>query len=75
LMRFELDRTKLLFDAGKPLLDRVSRPFRFELRLIWHGGMRIVRTIEDRQYDTLTRRPVLSAIDKVSVLFQAIASR
>ncbi len=75
LMRFECDRTKLLFGEGKPLLEFVPRAFRFELRCIWHGGMQIVRKIERQQYDTQSRRPALTAADKVSVLFQAIAMR
>jgi squalene synthase HpnC len=72
LTRFEVERTKALFIDGKPLLDRVSPHFRFELRLIWHGGMRIVRKIERQNYDTLARRPRLSTIDKVSVMIHAI---
>jgi squalene synthase HpnC len=74
LVRFELDRTKELFETGKPLLTCVPRRFRLELGLIWHGGMRIVHKIERQDYDTLAHRPVLGAIDKLSMLFQAIAS-
>ncbi len=75
LMRFELDRTKALFASGKPLLKNVPWSFRFELRLIWHGGMRIVRMIERQEYDTLSRRPSLTRADKAAVLMQALASR
>jgi len=74
LVHFELERTKALFEAGRPLLKRVPWSFRFELRLIWHGGMRILHRIERQEYDTLSRRPVLSGADKVSVLLRAFAA-
>lgn len=73
LIHFEVDQTKALFESGKPLLSSVPWRFRLELRLIWHGGMRIVKKIEDQEYDTLSRRPVLSTVDKFAVLFKALA--
>jgi len=56
-------------------LKRVPWSFRFELRLIWHGGMRIVRMIEHQDYDTLSRRPSLTGAAKAAVLLHALASR
>jgi squalene synthase HpnC len=75
LVEFEVERTKSLFQTGRPLLDRVPRSFRLELRLIWHGGMGIVRKIERQNYDTLSHRPVLSSLDKAAVFCRALASR
>lgn len=75
LMRFQCNRTKLLFETGLPLLDLVPGSLRFELRLIWHGGMRIVRTIERQGYDTLSNRPTLSVTDKASVFIHAALHR
>jgi len=71
-MRFEVEHTKALFFKGKPLLELVAPQFRFELCLIWHGGMKIIEKIERQDYDTLTRRPRLSAADKLSILIRAI---
>lgn len=72
LMKHEVLRTKALFHSGKPLIDLVAKDFRFELALIWHGGMRILEKIEAQQYDTRRSRPVLNNIDKAKIFLRAI---
>jgi phytoene/squalene synthetase len=53
----------------------VDKDLRLELRLVWFGGMKIVRKIEQQHYDVLMKRPHLSAIDKCSVFWQALFSK
>ncbi len=67
LMAFEVERTRDLFEEGKPLLAEAVPELRFELTLVWRGGMRILEKIEAHNYDVLHTRPVLSWADKVSL--------
>jgi squalene synthase HpnC len=71
LVRFEVDRTKALFMIAEPLPGLVSSHLRFELKLIWHGGMRILEKIERSDYDTLSHRPALGMFDKILSAFRA----
>ena len=75
LMKFQIERTKQLFFKGTELLNCVDKDLRLELRLVWFGGMKIVRKIEQQHYDVLMKRPHLSAIDKCSVFWQALFSK
>jgi len=68
LMKFEVDRTKALFYDGAPLPASVERDLRLELKLVWFGGMRILRKIERQKYDVFAGRPRLGAFDKSLVL-------
>lgn len=68
LMAFEVERTKEMFRAGRPLLLEVTKNLRLELHLTWGGGMTILKKIEAIDYDVLHRRPVVSLWDKLSIL-------
>ena len=68
LMAFEVERTRQLFEEGKPLLKESVPGLRFELDLVWHGGMRVLDKIEALNYDVFRKRPVLSPGDKLSLL-------
>jgi squalene synthase HpnC len=75
LLMFQVERAERLFQEGKPLLSAVGRDLAFELRLTWHGGMRILRKIDRLGYDVLTHRPILSRIDKAGILLKAFLNR
>lgn len=75
LMQFQVGRTWRFFEVGKPLLQEVVRPLRLELRLTWLGGTAILRKIEAAGYDVLTRRPVITAGDKLILLTRALLQR
>lgn len=68
LMAFEVDRTRRMFHDGRPLLEEVGGRLGFELHLTWHGGMKILEKIEQREYDVLHGRPAISTRDKISIL-------
>ncbi len=71
LMASLVDRTEHLFRRGKPLLEMVGRDLRFELRLTWRGGMRILRKIKQQQYDVFTKRPVLMFRDTMALVLSS----
>ena len=71
----ELERTKTLFTAGKPLLSVAAPDLRFELRLTWLGGMSILKKVERLGGQILHRRPVLSRGEALGILIRAITRR
>jgi len=75
LMRHEIARTRELFHQGHPLCDRVGRDLRFELHLIWNGGMTILDRIEGAGYDVFARRPTIGLKDKIAVVAKAAIAR
>lgn len=72
LMKHLVERTEALLIEGKPLLDVTPKELRFEMRLIWYGGMTILRKIKGMQYDTRSLRPALTIADKASIFFKAL---
>lgn len=75
LMKFQLDRTRRMFEAGAPLVREATPSLRFELALTLHGGRTILRKIEDASYDVLSARPSLSVLDKVSIVLRSMIRR
>jgi len=71
LMKVQVKRARRSYLDGKALFGIISRGFRFELRLIWHGGMRMLEKIEKLNFDTRTVRPTLNAWDKFVVFIRA----
>lgn len=69
------NRTQTMFDRGKllwPMLDREARP---SIRAFTWGGEAILAAIRRQGYDTLTRRPALSAPAKARLVARGLASR
>lgn len=75
LLKFQVERTRELFERGKDLPAQVSGRLAVELRLTWHGGMRILELIERQWYDTLNARPKLSTFDKLLLLGRTLLKR
>ncbi len=75
LVRYEVARTRALFERARPLVDVVGADLAVELALTWHGGMRILDKIEDIGPRLFAERPRLRTIDKAIVLARAIAWR
>jgi len=75
LMRHEIARTREFFYQGRPLCDRVGRDLRFELHLVWNGGMTILDRIEGADYDVFNRRPTIGLKDKIAVVAKAAIAR
>lgn len=71
LMRELVERTRALFARGRPLCDRVGRELRFEMRLTWLGGARILDGLEAVGYDMFRRRPRHGVRAKLGLAFAA----
>jgi phytoene synthase len=62
-MRRVARRTRELFEAGRPVCDGVSGRLRYELRLTWLGGMRVLARLERDGFNVFAARPALGAGD------------
>ncbi|HEU4401857.1 MAG TPA: squalene synthase HpnC [Candidatus Polarisedimenticolia bacterium] len=71
LMRLQIERARALLAAGRPLCDAVRGRLRWELRLTWLGGERVLERIEMADYDVFRRRPRLGTRDALVVLGRA----
>lgn len=75
LVRYEVARTRALFERARPLVDIVGADLAVELALMWHGGMRILDKIESAGARLFAERPQLGNRDKLLVLGRALAWR
>lgn len=75
LLRFEVARTRALFERARPLVDIIGANLAIELALIWHGGMRILDKIARARGRLLAQRPALDSFDKALVVSRALRWR
>lgn len=68
LIKFQVDRTQDIFDAGRTLPSFLPWKLSWEIRLTWLGGATILKKIRRQNYDTLHRRPKLSKWDLIPLL-------
>ena len=68
LMKFQVDRARLLMLQGAPLGSILTGRIGLEMRMIIAGGLRILDKIERADYDVFRRRPVLRPLDWVIML-------
>ncbi len=68
MLRFEVDRTRGLFQRGLPLVERMPGILKVDIDLFLRGGLAILRKIEEIGYDVWARRPVLTKGEKASLL-------
>jgi squalene synthase HpnC len=68
LLRFEVERTRELFERGLPLAARVRRPVAREVRMFASGGLTILKRLEQGGYSPVECRPHLTARDKLRLL-------
>jgi squalene synthase HpnC len=75
LVRYEVARTRALFERARPVVDIVGADLAVELALTWHGGMRILEKIESVGARLFAERPSLGTSDKAIVLARAVRWR
>jgi squalene synthase HpnC len=66
-------RTRRLFEEGRAVGDGLDGRLRYELRLTWLGGMRILDRLEQAGFDVFTARPTLGRSDVPGLLWNAIS--
>ena len=75
LIRFEVDRTRALFEIGLQLCPLLDKRVRGDIELFNRGGLAILDQIEKQGYDVLSRRPSLSKQKKVSLMLRYMLKR
>jgi squalene synthase HpnC len=75
VMKVMAGRTRELFVGGKSVCDRVTGRLRWELRLTWLGGLRILTRLEQAQFDVFNDRPTLGKRDVPALLRDALLWR
>jgi squalene synthase HpnC len=64
-----------LFLKGLPLAGLVDRRLAIDLELFNRGGLKILKKIERLDYNVLRARPVISKVERVSLLLGALTRR
>ncbi len=64
--------TQEQFAAGRAVCDGVGGRLRYELRLTWLGGQRILERVENARRELLTYRPTLGGGDVPLLLWRAL---
>ena len=72
LVRFNIDRARLLFDEGKTLLKLLKGGLKLEVNWTVRGGEAILDRITKSNFDVLNKRPVLRKTDFVKLFFATI---
>lgn len=72
LMKFEVMRARALMLAGAPLAVRLRGRIGLELRMVVQGGLRILESIEEVDYDVFRRRPKLTRKDWMKVIWRGL---
>jgi hypothetical protein len=67
-----VDVTSEQFARGRAVCDGVRGRLRYELRLTWLGGMRILAKVDRARRDLLDYRPGLGARDAPGILWHAL---
>ena len=65
-------RTRNLFATGRHVCEAVGGRLRYELRLTWLGGMRVLERVEGADFDVFADRPTLGVRDGVPLFWRAL---
>ncbi len=73
MMRFQVDRAEAYFRKGERLIDEVPPELAIDLKLFTDGGRAVLKAIERRRYDTLSRRPRVGKSTRAWLALRAFA--
>ena len=71
LLRYQVARTRALYERGRPLLSKLDNDLKLELALIWLIGTTLLEKIEDADYDVFSQRPSIGRRDKARIMAKA----
>ena len=72
LIRFQVERTRNMFQEGAQLISQVRGQLAWELKLTVLGGLSILDKIEKQHYNVLRKRPTVSTIDKLRLFGRSL---
>lgn len=75
LLKYQVERTKGLFNEGRNLLKRLPRNLKPQIYMTILGGEKILMKIEEIHYDVFNIRPKLSKIDYMKIFIKAFVTK
>jgi squalene synthase HpnC len=75
MLRYLVERTRVMFLRGLPLVGRVPTAVRADVELFVRGGLAILRKIERQGFDVWGERPKLAKWEKGALVGQALWRR
>ncbi len=72
VMREAAEVAHALFLEGLPLIKMVNRRLALDLELFSRGGMRVLKKIEQQNYNVLAARPTVSKADRIGLVAHAL---
>lgn len=75
LLAEEVRWAEVFFEAGRPLISRVPKTFRLEVRLFHDGGRAILDAIRRQNFRIWEKRPEVGKFQKLRLLLRALLSR
>jgi squalene synthase HpnC len=75
VMGVMVQRTRALFAAGRGVCDGVTGRLRWELRVTWLGGSRILDKLERHDFDVFNHRPTIGKGDIPGLIRDAVLWR
>ncbi len=72
VMREAVEKAHALFEEGLPLIKMVNRRLALDLELFSRGGMRVLKKIEQQNYNVLAARPKVSKADRIGLVAHAL---
>lgn len=75
LLRYEVEFTWSMFEAGLPLIGMVGCELALDLDLFSRGGLEILRAIKRQDYDVLRARPAIGKSAKAKLALRALCAR
>jgi squalene synthase HpnC len=73
LMQAQVQQARELLIAGLPLTRRLPGRIGFELKLVVHGGLRILDRLDQLHYDMFFHRPTLHRSDWILLFWRALS--
>jgi len=72
LLKYNVDRTKMLFESGEKLLGFLNGKLKIQIKWTIKGGEEILNKIISSDYDVLNKRPELSKFDFIKILVSSL---
>jgi squalene synthase HpnC len=75
LLRFEVERARVLLVEGRALVERMPRALAVDVDLFSRGGLAILDKIAQQNYDVWKSRPKLGKLAKLELLLRAVLAQ
>lgn len=72
LLKYQVNRTRKLFDEGKNLLPFLPVRLRIQIKMTILGGEAVLKKIESSNFNVLLDRPKLNIVDVTKILAKSI---